>query len=200
TDRLRLFGAPVSEWYDGEIVSAVGLETVGNGELKPERSTEFEGGFDADMLDDRISVSFTGYRNTTKDALLDVPLAPSVYGAGVTILENVGVIRNEGIEVALTVEPVRSDFITWRALVQFSHNRNEVVALGPGVEPFYTEMNGRSGIRVAPGYPLFGRWSAPVLGYADVNGNGVLDEGEIVFGDTLVYVGGTLPEYTASIQ
>jgi len=200
TDRLRLYGAPVSEWYDGEIVSAVGLETVGNGELKPERSTEFEGGFDADMLDDRISVSFTGYRNTTKDALLDVPLAPSVYGAGVTILENVGVIRNEGIEVALTVEPVRSDFITWRALVQFSHNRNEVVALGPGVEPFYTEMNGRSGIRVAPGYPLFGRWSAPVLGYADVNGNGVLDEGEIVFGDTLVYVGGTLPEYTASIQ
>jgi len=39
-----------------------------------------------------------------------------------------------------------------------------------------------------------------VLGYTDANGNGVLEEGEVLLGDTAVYVGSTLPKYTASLQ
>ena len=53
---------------------------------------------------------------------------------------------------------------------------------------------------MAPGYPLFGRWSRPILGYADANGNGVLEDQEILVGDTAVYVGQTLPNYTAHLH
>lgn len=206
TDRLRLFGASAPAWVGGQIVDAVFLEALGNTELKPERSREFEGGFDAVLLDDRLSVNVTGYRKTTEDALLDVPVAPSVYGRGVSILENIGVIRNEGFEIGLGIEPVRSDLVRWRAQLQLSRNRNIVVELGPGVEPFYTatstglDPSTSGGIRVAEGYPLFGRWNKPVLGYADANGNGVLEAQEVLLGDTAVYVGGTLPEYTASLH
>jgi TonB-dependent SusC/RagA subfamily outer membrane receptor len=208
TDRLRLYGSAVPEWINGQFEDAVFLETLGNTELKPERSRELEGGFDADLFADRLSVSVTGYRQTTKDALLAVPVAPSVYGSGVTQLKNIGVVRNEGVELSLSLEPVRGDLVTWRAGLQVSRNRNVVLELGPGVEPFYTEMQtvsgsgyeGVMGIRVAPGYPLFGRWSTPVLGYADTNGNGTLEPGEVLLGDTAVYVGGTLPEYTASLH
>ena len=50
------------------------------------------------------------------------------------------------------------------------------------------------------GYPLFGRWTKPVLGYADANGNGVLEREEVLVGDTAVFVGGTLPNYTADLN
>ena len=204
TDHLRLYGLRMPRWVDGRYVDAYLLEEIGNTELKPERSRELEGGFEADLLDDRLMVSFTAYRKTTEDALLRVPVAPSVYGSGVSMWRNIGVVRNSGLEATVAVEPVRSEAVTWRSQIDISRNRNIVVELGPGVEPFYTSYNGistiTSGIRVVPGFPLGGRWVRPVLGYADANGNGILEPQEIAYGDTLVYVGGTLPDYTAALH
>jgi len=205
TDRLRLYGSRDRYWIEDGYAEAVFLHSLGNTRLKPERSKELEAGFDADLLDDRLTLSVTAYRKTTEDALLRVPVAPSVYGTGVTRMMNIGVVRNSGIEITAGLEPIRSDAVTWRTQVHFSRNRNLVVELGPGVEPFYTQVRSymgdqMSGIRVAPGYPLFGRWARPVLGYADANGDGVLDRSEIVYGDTMVYVGGTLPDYSASLH
>jgi len=199
-DRLRLYSAPVQAWIGTGEARTILLKKLGNEELNPERSREFEGGFDADLLDNRVSVSFTAYQQTTEDAILDVPIAPSVYGDNVSRLQNIGVTRNTGLELGLSVEPVRTDLVTWRAQFQVSRNRNVVVELGPGVEPFYTSGNSDGGIRVAAGYPLFGRWIKPVLGYTDSNGDGVLDPAEVIYGDTAVYVGATLPEYTASLH
>lgn len=209
TDRLRLYSSAEVEPIGGVPVEIVDLQTLGNMEVKPERSQEFEGGFDAALFDHRLSLSVTTFRKTTRDALLDVPVAPSVYGEDVRQLQNIGVIRNAGLELAVDVEPVRTDFVTWRLGVNFSQNRNEVLELGEGVEPFFTQqartfqgarITGMHGIRVAAGYPLFGRWSTPVLGYDDANENGLLEANEVVFGDTAVYVGGTLPEYEAGVQ
>jgi hypothetical protein len=39
-----------------------------------------------------------------------------------------------------------------------------------------------------------------VVGYADANRNGLLEPDEVVLGDTAVYVGSTLPEYTATLH
>lgn len=207
TDRLRLYDARTQIWLgEGTAIDAIQLRSVGNSDVRPERTKEFEAGFDADLFDDRVKLGVTGYRKTTVDALLSVDVAPSVYGSGVKTMMNIGVVRNTGFELEFGVEPIRSDLVTWYTRTQLSHNRNIVVELGPGVEPFFPEVNTTnpasitSGIRVAPGYPLFGRWAKPVLGYADANGDGVLDPSEVVLGDTLVYVGGTLPNYTASIS
>jgi len=203
-DRLRLYSSTVMETIDGQTVPTVTLTALGNTKLRPERSKEFEGGFDADMFDDRVSLTLTAYRKTTTDQILSVPVAPSVYGS-TNILKNIGTVRNEGVELTLGVQPVRSSFATWNMQLGFSQNRNLVLELGNGVEPFFTERTSSSqgavsGVRVAAGYPLFGRWSRPVLGYADGNGNGRLDPNEVLLGDTMVYVGGTQPDYTASLQ
>lgn len=51
------------------------------------------------------------------------------------------------------------------------------------------------------GYPLGARFMRPLLGYEDANGNGIIEEDEIVMGDTAVYIGrgtpGTLQTLTA---
>jgi len=196
TDRLRLYGPKVTELIDRRPVDAVFLETLGNATLKPERSKEFEGGLDADVFDDRISLSVTGFRKTTVDALIDVPVAPSVYGAYVTQLRNIGVVRNTGLEMTIDIEPVRTDLLRWNAQVSMSRRRDVVVELGRGVEPFYVDGT----VRVAPGYPLFSKWARPILGYADLDGDGVIEPREVLLGDTAVYVGSTLPNFTADLH
>jgi TonB-linked SusC/RagA family outer membrane protein len=200
-DRLRLYQAAAPVLVDGELVDGVALKSIGNTRLEPERTTEFEGGFDADLVGDRLTLSFTGFRKTTTDAMLSVPLAPSIYGSGVQILKNIGVVRNSGFEASLGARVMRTDPVTWDLQLALNQQRNVVVELGPGVEPFYSSGSENiGGARVAAGYPLFGRWTKPVLGYADANGNGVLEREEVLVGDTAVFVGGTLPNYTAGLS
>ena len=201
TDRLRLYQAAAPVLVDGELVDGVALKSIGNTKLQPERTTEVEGGFDADLLGDRLTLSFTGFRKTTTDAMLSVPLAPSIYGSNVQILKNIGVVRNSGFEASVGARVVRTDPVTWDLQLALNQQRNMVVELGSGVEPFYSAgSENLGGARVAAGYPLFGRWTKPVLGYADANGNGVLEREEVVVGDTAVFVGGTLPNYTADLN
>jgi hypothetical protein len=196
-DRLRLLNRPVSDWADGQVGGTTTLQTFGNTQIRPERSTEFEGGFDADLLADRLSLSVTGYRKTRDDALLRVPVPPSVNGGG-EILKNVGVIRNTGFEMTLGSQVLRSNLVTWGMLLTLSHNNNMVVSLAPGVGPFFTHA--MSGARVVPGYPLNGKWAKPILGYDDLNGDGILASSEVLYGDSLVYMGPSEPDYTAHMS
>jgi hypothetical protein len=79
--------------------------------------------------------------------------------------------------------------------VSFAQNRNEVLELGPGVEPF-----GSEDARVVAGYPLHGRWGRPVLGYVDQNGDGILELGEVILGNDPVYLGSSEPDHTAALH
>jgi hypothetical protein len=194
-DRLRLYRGE-SQLIDGGITGVSVLGTLGNTKIRPERSTEFEGGFDADVLNDRVSVSFSAYHKLRKDALLQVPVAPSVYGDQVSIWQNVGVIRNTGFEAMLTTQPLRSDAVTWSWTAGLSRNRNIVVDLAPGMEPFNLDVD----TRIAPGYPLYGRWAKPIKGYADANGDGVITADEVQVGDSLVFLGEMVPNYNATLH
>jgi TonB-dependent SusC/RagA subfamily outer membrane receptor len=192
SDKLRLY---ISSHPDlgGGFQEATQVSTIGNTQIRPERSTEWEGGFDADMLQDRLSIGFTGYRKMRYDALVAVPVAPSVYGTNVKMLRNIGSIRNTGVELSVTAQLLRSDPVSWSTTVNLSRNHNLVTKLGAGVLPF-----GTSDERVVAGYPLFGRWARPILGYADADSNGVIDRSEVQLGDTMVYMGASEPNYEVS--
>jgi TonB-linked SusC/RagA family outer membrane protein len=199
SDRLRIYDVRTPVLLDSQSVDITRLLSLGNAELKPERSTEFEGGFDADVLNDRLSVGFTGYRKTREDALLSFPLPPSVFGEGSTILKNIGVIRNSGLELTMGTELVRSAPVTWNVQLQVSRNRNVVISLAPEVAPFLIESGGAlSAIR--PGYPLFGIWARPIVGFADANHDGVIERNEVQVGDSAKYMGASTPTYEASLH
>jgi TonB-dependent starch-binding outer membrane protein SusC len=187
--RLRLYSRSQS-WIDGGVTSVTTLSTLGNTELKPERSTEFEGGFDADLLDDRLSISWSGYRKTRVDALMEFDVPPSVYGIA-RIMRNIGVIRNTGMELTIGAQPIRTDGVTWGTQLQVSQNRNVVVELGDGVRQIST---------LREGYPLLGFWASPVVGYSDRNSDGIIDPTEVMRGDTAVYMGKPAPDYTAVVN
>ncbi|MGH7444550.1 MAG: TonB-dependent receptor domain-containing protein, partial [Longimicrobiales bacterium] len=70
---------------------------AGNPNLKPEKITEYELGFDAGLIDDRIGVEFTYFHKTSEDALISRTLPPSL-GISATRRENLGSVETSGIE------------------------------------------------------------------------------------------------------
>jgi TonB-linked SusC/RagA family outer membrane protein len=194
-DRLRLYSSGQQTWLDGQYVNGTTLATLGNTQLKAETSREIEGGFDAVILDDRFALSATAYNKTRFNALMQFPLPPSVDGALLPILKNIGEIRNSGYELSLTTQLLRGDAVSWSAQVSVSHNRNVVVSLGPGVTPFGPTIS-----RVVPGYPLGGRWGIPVIGYTDLNHDGKIAPNEVLYGDSAVYLGSADPDYIGDLH
>jgi hypothetical protein len=107
---------------------------LGNPNLGPEVTGELEAGFDASWLDDRIRAGFTYYRQVTKDALFEVRKSPSK-GFTEEQLENVGKIRNTGLELNLETSPVRHTNFGWDLGVNIATNHSKVLDLG-GVTEF----------------------------------------------------------------
>jgi TonB-dependent starch-binding outer membrane protein SusC len=81
---------------------------VGNPDLGPEVTAEFEAGMDASWLNDRIRATYTYYSQVTDDALLDISPTPST-GFTVAQLTNVGEIRNKGQELSVEFSPLRRE-------------------------------------------------------------------------------------------
>jgi TonB-dependent SusC/RagA subfamily outer membrane receptor len=101
----------------------------GNPELGPERTSELEIGFSGSFLDDRLAAEFTYYNQTTNDALFEVRTVPSAGGWG-NQLENVGKLRNRGIELTLDGSVIRGPDFGWDLGLTIYTNNSEVLDLG----------------------------------------------------------------------
>lgn len=165
------------------------LGNPGNPALKPERQREWEAGFDASVLDDRVGIAFTYYDQHIEDLLLSRVFAPST--GYTSILDNVGVMTNKGVELQLTGVIMDRPGFGWNATMNYSRNRNKVVELAGG-DFTVGYLN-----RVAEGKPLgifFGS------GYErDANGNVVYDEIGPVRAATSQYIGDPNPDWQGSL-
>jgi hypothetical protein len=101
-------------------------ENVGNADLGPEVTGEFEAGFDAAWLEDRIRATYTFYRQVTNDALLNVQQTPST-GFTNNQLMNVGKILNRGMEIGLDGSVLRQADWGWDLGVNVGLNHSEVL-------------------------------------------------------------------------
>jgi TonB-linked SusC/RagA family outer membrane protein len=169
----------------GQDTPAVLVGSFGNDSLKPERSVELELGFDASLLNDVAHVEFTYYNKNTADALIQRRLPPSL-GGPVSQFENIGSVRNRGVEGLLTINTNITRGVGLNVTFSGSRNVNELVKLG--VTPI-----AQGNVRNIPNYPLFGYWDRPILGYRDINNDGILTAGEVFVGDTAVYLGSSIP-------
>ena len=106
---------------------------VGNAEIGPETTTELEAGFEASLVDDRLSVDFTYFNQTTADALFNVRQIPSL-GFTSSQLANIGELANSGIELGLNYSIIRGS--DWNLDVggNLSLHGSEIVSLGGAPE------------------------------------------------------------------
>jgi hypothetical protein len=106
-----------------------------NPNLEPERQREWEGGFDAGLLDDRVSVEFTYYDKFTNRLILQVPLAPTT--GFESRFDNIGAVSNRGIEVTLSSLNVQRPAFEWSTRLLFARNRSEVTRLNQSSDTLF---------------------------------------------------------------
>lgn len=149
--------------------SAPRFDNPGNEDLKPERTSTLELGFDASFWDNRIGIDFTWYDATTTDALFFVPEQP-VTGLG-TQLRNIGEIKNTGIEVAWNVQMLNRENLAWTLGGTFQAVDNEVTDMG-GAADFSVDASFKY---VSEGRPVGAYFLATPV---DSNGDGYLDSSD----------------------
>lgn len=120
---------------------------IGNPDLGPERTREIEVGFEASALHGRLGLDVTAFQATTYDALIYVAHPPT-QGFTSNQLENVGTLRNQGLELQLDAGLVRTAALDWRGRLTYTGIASEVVDLG-GRE-IYTGL----GSYAKEGYPI----------------------------------------------
>ena len=168
---------------------------VGDPTLKPERTAEQEVGFDAGIWGDHLNLQVTYYSKTTRDLLVQRPLAVSIGGSD-TRFENIGKMKNTGFEGQLQGALYKSDPVTVELMVGAATNDNKLVSLGEGIAPI--TLNSARQLHRG-GYPAGGWWQRPYT-YNDANNDGMIARSEVVLGDTAVYLGNPLPKREFQFQ
>ncbi len=103
-----------------------------NANLKPERTTSLELGVEMKLLQNRVGFDVAYYKNNSIDQIFGVPVTRST-GYSSKIL-NAGEIQNKGIELSIYGTPVKTEDFSWDVNLNWSKNKNEVIALEDGIE------------------------------------------------------------------
>ncbi len=181
-------------------VDVVGVTdaSLGNSDLKPERSREVEFGFDAGLLNDRVSVDVTYYHKNTENALVSRNTAPSL-GTANTQFVNLASVRNRGFEGAINAQIVQSRNVNWDITLRGATIDNRVNDLGEDVEPIIFGLGGNTQ-RHEAGFPAGAYFQNPILGFEDANGDGIISIEEVEVGEDPAFIGTPIPKREFSAQ
>ena len=120
-----------SNYTDGSSVIYGFKESIGNGDLKWERTTQFDLGFDLSLWN-RIDIAFDYYTRNTNDLLYNVPI-PSTSGYS-SILSNIGKVTNKGWEFSIGGNIMQNKDFNLYASVNVTYNQNKIKELYGGVD------------------------------------------------------------------
>jgi len=140
-------------------VSGVIPVSDANPSLKWEQTSQFNVAVDYGFLNNRISGSVEYYVKNTSDLLLSVTNAQPAFAE--RRLQNVGKVRNRGLEISADALVASRPEMSWRAGLVFSLERNTVVDLGPysitGIASGTVSGQGQSGVNaqiIKKGLPI----------------------------------------------
>ncbi|RGM90187.1 SusC/RagA family TonB-linked outer membrane protein [Phocaeicola vulgatus] len=120
-----------SNYTDGSSVIYGFKESIGNGDLKWERTTQFDLGFDLSLWN-RMDIAFDYYTRNTNDLLYNVPI-PSTSGYS-SILSNIGKVTNKGWELSVGGNIMQNKDFNLYASVNVTYNQNKIKELYGGVD------------------------------------------------------------------
>ncbi|HEV7783107.1 MAG TPA: TonB-dependent receptor [Chitinophagaceae bacterium] len=106
-----------------------------NPDLKWESTVNRNYGMDISFFNSKVNLSVDYYNNTSKDLLLNVPIA-STYGYS-TQLQNIGKTSNKGVEIQLNALLMKKGDFTWNTNFNISFNKNKILQLGKNQVSFF---------------------------------------------------------------
>ncbi len=121
-----------SSTWNGTTVGTV-YGSVVNPEILPEVNTTYEGGIDARFLNSRVNFNFTVFQKVHANQIQDIPIVSS--SGFSSYRTNIGTVTSDGLELALTVVPVRTNDWEWSVSANFT----KYVATITELDPAFTE-------------------------------------------------------------
>lgn len=115
------------------------VNRMANPELKWEKTTSINAGFDFGIFNNIVNGSIEAYHMSTTDLLVRRSL-PNVTGFEL-VMDNIGEVQNKGLEFNLNTNNLNRTNFSWRTSFNFSLNRNEIVHLYGDMENI-TDANG----------------------------------------------------------
>ena len=122
-----------SNTLNGIGIGSINSSISPNPNLKPLKVKEAEVGLELRTFNSRVNLDISFYQKNTVDEILNVAIS-SASGYNQTKV-NIGKLRNNGIEMMLTLVPVEGEF-TWETALSGAFNKSEVIELAGGQTSF----------------------------------------------------------------
>ena len=180
--------------------------TLNNPNIQSQTTTGFEGGIDTKLFLNRVRFTATYYDQTSKDLVLPVQVSTS---SGVSsVWDNVGELRNRGIELQLGSTVLDRNDFSIDVDFNFAKNNNEVISVSKASEQGATTdedveetiilgSTWNMNLEAREGYPY-----GVIVGTSlarDNNGSVIYENGLPVVGDIKV-LGDIQPDWTGGVN
>ncbi len=102
--------------------------TLSNPLLRPELTTEVEGGFELSFIKNRFHVEVNAYQSNTKDQTIPATISLATGYASAYI--NAGELQTNGLETDFKLTPLLSlGDLAWNLTVSYAHNTSKVISI-----------------------------------------------------------------------
>lgn len=179
--------------------------TIANSELKPEMVTSWEVGTEWHFFKNRLGLDLTFYHSNTRNQVMKIDLP---YSGGIrSQWINAGNIQNQGIELQLNGDFIRTRDVTFGATVNLAKNWNKVVelyhnpAIGVDMDRYELGNINFSTAGDAKVYAIEGQQIGTIYGKGykrDANGNKVIGANGLPITEDNKELGNVAPNLTGS--
>jgi TonB-linked SusC/RagA family outer membrane protein len=170
-NQYTLFGSrPGFSNYDingisyGNIQQGLGQVTWGNAHTGWQKDVVKNIGLDAILWNGKFGITADVYDKNSTGLLFQVVL-PGVLGTASPPNENIGDVKNTGIDVTLSSKGNFSKDWSWDVLITVSHYKNEIVRMN------YRKFMDDHQVRWEVGYPMGSFFGYKVIGYFEDSGD-----------------------------
>jgi outer membrane receptor protein involved in Fe transport len=157
----------------------------GNPDLKPERGTELEGGFDIGLFNDRVGLELTYFDKTSRDLIVTTPI-PVSSGFSSSPAANIGTLSNKGVELSAHATLIARRNFAWDVGLQMNTLKNRLETV-ENVAPINNRRCFKEGIEIAAFCVNRIQNVDTITGFITVS-------------DTAEFLGGQLPKREGSLR
>ena len=138
--------------------TAIAWNRMGNSQLKWETTETFDIGLDGSFFNNRLTFELAYWQKNSKDLVLEVPTAPTAGIPYNSYFDNIGKIKNSGMELTVNATIIATKDWNWQTNFNFSTAKNTVKSLygGTDIVDNYTIIREGESYRSLYGYDYYG--------------------------------------------
>lgn len=139
-------------------LNGIAWNNMGVESLSWETTETFDLGLDGGLFDGRLTFELAYWQKNSKDLVLEVPTAPSLGIPYNKYYDNIGKIKNSGIEITIGGDIVNNKDFRWHSDINFSTLKNKVLSLygGSDIVTNYTVIREGESYNSLYGYDFYG--------------------------------------------